>query len=428
MADTRPDLDAVAAVIATNLVAPAGVVFLDWSIAVLVGVYVAELVAVVGWSLVKIPFAAKRPRGRVEQSRVNGLLHRLRGSIPLPGPVPAIYPRNLPPLFGGLFIAPIGIVLALALFGGVAADGVADNEGATIVLGALIVFLLRGGETVLEYFIHGGYRDHSPRSAFAPPFMSMIGVMGLLATALAIDAAEVGTGPSEAVLMLLVGGKLLLDLQGLRIEADEDRHGLLARMFGSTDTAVDPEPVEEPDCEPPVVQRPPRAAALADAIARGLAYALASGATVFVLSVALVVGLAAGLWGGVAVAVLVLVPSVFVRGLARYLTYGAVEYRCYDGLVVVHSTLLGEGQRRLRRGAVDGVETDRDPVDRLFGTETLDLDAEGPDTTPEFGLPDPDEADVDDANEDRPVTAAHVRDADAIVDALGVRWIAERDR
>jgi hypothetical protein len=46
--------------------------------------------------------------------------------------------------------------------------------------------------------------------------------------------------------------------------------------------------------------------------------------------------------------------------------------------------------------------------------------------TPEVGLPDPDE-ESDDPTDDPPRTLAHVRDPEAIVDALGVRWILERD-
>jgi hypothetical protein len=66
-------------------------------------------------------------------------------------------------------------------------------------------------------------------------------------------------------------------------------------------------------------------------------------------------------------------------------------------------------------------------VHRLFDTHTLDLDAEGPDTTPEVGLPDPDVDPDNDVNEDRPRTLTHVADPDVIVDALGVAWILERD-
>ncbi|MFC6735450.1 hypothetical protein ACFQEQ_04260, partial [Halolamina salina] len=123
----------------------------------------------------------------------------------------------------------------------------------------------------------------------------------------------------------------------------------------------------------------------------------------------------------------VLAPFVAARAVARYLTYGAVEYRCYDGLLVVDSTLLDAAQARLRRQAVDGVAIDRDLVDRAFDTETLDLEADGPDTTPDFGLPDPDEQPDDGVNADRPRTLAHLSEAGTVVDVLGVRWILERD-
>ncbi|KPN31533.1 hypothetical protein SY89_02280 [Halolamina pelagica] len=124
---------------------------------------------------------------------------------------------------------------------------------------------------------------------------------------------------------------------------------------------------------------------------------------------------------------MVLLPFAVARAVARYLTYGAVEYRCYDGLLVVHSTLLGAGQARLRRQAVEGVTIERDFADRLFDTETLVLDAEGPDTTPEPGLPDPEAEPADGVDEDRPRNLAHVREPEVIVDTLGVAWVLERD-
>jgi hypothetical protein len=427
MDEDAPDLDAVVVVIASNLVAPAGVLLLDWSIAVLFGVLVAELAIVFGLALVKIPFAAKRSRGTVDRSRLAGLFHRLRGSIPMPGPIPGIYPRNLPPLFGGAVIGSVLLLFVLALFGFVAAGGVTDDEAAATGLGLLTVLVLRSGEELLEYFVRGGYRDHSAQSAFAPPFTSLLGVGSLLVAGVAVDAAGVSADRGVVVLALLVGGKLLLDLWGLRIEADEDRHGVLARMFGSTATAVDPVSIDEPEGESKITRRPPRGAAIVDAIVRGLVYGVTS-PIAFVAFVGGGFGLLAGGFPAAAlVASAVLAPFVAGRAVARYLTYGAVEYRCYDGLVVVDSTLLDAAQARLRRQAVDGVEIDRDLVDRAFDTETLELDADGPDTTPDFGLPDPDEEPDDGVNADRPRTIAHVGDPDAVVDVLGVRWILERD-
>ncbi len=427
MAADAPDLDAVAAVIATNLVTPAGVLLLDWSIAVLVGVLVAELAVVFALALVKIPFAAKRSQTVPEQSRVAGLLHRLRGSVSIPGPIPPVYPRNLPPLFGGAVIGSVLYLFVFALFGYVAAGGVTEAEAGAVVLGAFTVFLFRTGEEVLEYFVRGGYRDHSAQSAFAPPFTSLLGVGSLLVVAVFVDATEVAVGRGEVVLALLVGGKLLLDLWGLRIEAHEDRHGVLARMFGSTETAVEPAPIDEPESEPTVRRQPTRRGVVVDALLRGLGYAVTSPIAFFALLGGAYAALVSGAVAGVAVAALVAAPFVAVRAAARYLTYGAVEYRCYPGLLVVHSPLLGAGQQRLRRGAVRGVEVDRDAVDRLFDTHTIDLDAEAPDTTPEVGLPDPDAEPDDDANADRPRTVAHVADPDAIVDTLDVAWILERD-
>ena len=428
MVEGAPDLDAVAVVMASNLVVPVGVFLLGWSIPVLFGVLVAELGVVFGLALVKIPFAAKRSRTLPDQSRVAGLLHRLRGSLSMPGPIPPVYPRNLPPVFGGAVIGSILFLFVFALFGYVAGGGVTAKEAAALTLGALTVLLFRTGEEFVAYFVRGGYREHSAQSAFAAPFTSLLGVGSLLVVAVFVDAAAVDAGRGEVVLALLVGGKLLLDLWGLRIEANENRHGVLARLFGSTETAVDPEPVDEPDCEPQLRRRPGRGVAVVDALVSGLVYAATGPMAFFAGAGGLYAWLVAGLPVAVVVMALLLAPFAATRVAARYLTYGAVEYRCYDGLLVVHSPLLDAGQQRLRRGAVEGVEIEQDLVDRLFDTHTLDLDAEGPDTTPELGLPDPEDTDVDDANEDRPRTLAHVRDPEAVVDALGVGWVLERGR
>lgn len=55
----------VLAVLVSNAVAPLGVLFLGWAPAALFGVFVAEIAAVLWWTLVKIPFAAKRPNNAI---------------------------------------------------------------------------------------------------------------------------------------------------------------------------------------------------------------------------------------------------------------------------------------------------------------------------------------------------------------------------
>ncbi|WP_054584106.1 DUF6498-containing protein [Halolamina pelagica] len=270
MAADTPDRDAVAAVIASNLVAPAGVFLLGWSATVLFGVLAAEFTALVCWSLVKMPFAAMRPRGgAVDRSRVAGLLHRLRGSISLPGPLPPVYPRNAMPLLGGVVFGTIGVVIALAVVGAVASEGLADGEATAIGLGFVVVFLFRAAETVVEYFLHGGYREHSARSAFFEPVVAAFGLAVLLVAALTLEAAGLGdTVRAAETLAVLAVGKAALDVRGLRIEADDDRYGVLARMFGAKRSRSIPSPSTSPTpnrfaaCDPPEPRRSstPRAA------------------------------------------------------------------------------------------------------------------------------------------------------------------------
>ena len=107
------------AILGSNAVAPLGVLFLGWSTTVLLAVFAVEVVAVLCWSLVKIPFARKRPNDGVEgDSRLFGPFHGKRGSVTLPGPVPPLYPRNLLPLLvAAAFLAPLELGLVLGLFG-----------------------------------------------------------------------------------------------------------------------------------------------------------------------------------------------------------------------------------------------------------------------------------------------------------------------
>lgn len=411
------------AVVASNLVAPVGVLALGWSTTVLLGVFVLELAAVLWWSVVKVPFAAKRPNNAVDETRLLGLLQVKRGSIALPGPFPPVYPRNLPSLFVvGFVLAPLELLVAFAAFA-IPDPTITNAAVGQLFLGGVAVFAGRGVETVADYFVGGGYRDHSPRSVMLQSFQHLFGVGALLFVVGPLEGALASGG----VLALVLAGKLVYDLRSLQVARDDESRGLFYRLYGSEETEIAPEPVTVPDEAPTYTARPRRAVAVADALFRGVTYTVSSGAAFGWV-------VAAGLYAFAPASGLWLVPlagvlaALLLRAVVRYLRYGTLEYRCHDGLLVVHDRLLDEPQARLDRTEVADLTVARDPVDRLCGTRTVHLDAEeSAESELYWTVPDPEDIEGDDPNRTAPVTLRHVADPATIADALGVRWLYDRD-
>jgi hypothetical protein len=402
-----------------GLVVPVGVLFLGWPIAVVLGVFVLEIAAVVFWAVVRIPFAAKRPRNMIDgNDRLLGPLQTKRGSISHPGPLPPVYLRNVPTLLLTVcFLAPLEICAAFLVFA-FTDPTITTPVVEQLLLGGGGVFLAEGIETAREYFIRGGYRDHSPRSVILVPFKRFFGVGALLFVAGPFQGTAVS---GEVVLGIVVVGKVLYDLRRLQVARDPDTRGVFYRLYGSAETEPEPVPVEVPPGDPVVRDRPPRGAALLDAFGRGLTYTLTGKASIVYLIAGFffafgVTAVGLGFLGVIAV-------FAGIRAVSRYLRYGTVEYRGYDGTLVVYDRVLGEPQARLERSAVTDVEVTTDTVDRVFDTRTVRLAGEDNDT-PRFRLtvPDPEELDGDDANANESLSLVHVGDHRRLIDALGVTW------
>ncbi|QOS13171.1 uncharacterized protein HfgLR_15220 [Haloferax gibbonsii] len=414
MRPPSPRDSGVLAVLASNAVAPVGVLFLDWSPTVLFGVFVAEIAAVLCWTLVKIPFAAKRPNNAIgDGDRLFGPLQAKRGGVSLPRSLPRFYPRNVPTLLIAAFLlVPLELAVAFVAFG-LTDPVVTDVVAGQILLGGVSVFVGRGVETVTGYFAAGGYRDHSARSVLLPPFKLLFAV-GLLLFVFGPFAIEL---ENDVFLVILVGLKFLYDLRALQLERSETR-GVFYRLYGSEETEIEPIPVEVPAGAPTYRTTPARSVALTDAVSQSLRYTVTSGVLwCYGVAAALVFF---GAWT-FALAPLALAAAFgTIRGTSRYLAYGPVEFRCYGDVLVAHDALLDEPQARLERDAVTDVSVSTDAVDRLFGTETIRFET-GVDTSPDVGLtvPDPEEARTDDANANHPMTIPHVEDAAAVLDAFG---------
>ena len=404
------------AVVASNAVAPVGVLALGWSATVLLGVFVLELAAVLCWTAVKVPFAAKRPNNAIGDHRLLGALQAKRGGIDLPGPLPPVYLRNLPTLVTlVVLLAPIELGAAVLLFA-LADPTITTETAGQLLLGGVGVFAARGVETAADYFRGGGYRDHSPRSVVLAPFKYVFGVGTLL-----VVVGSFGLD-SGAVLGLVVAGKLAYDLRTIQVEREPDRRGVFYRLYGSKETEIEPEPVAVPDGEPVVHDQPSRRVAVVDALYRGVVYTLTSTVVVCYVLAAVLAVFALRL---AAVPLAVVAGFGALRAVTRYLRYGPLEYRCYDGVLVAYDTLFDEPQQRIERDEVQRLVVEGDRVDRLFDTESVEFDRGDERPELQFTVPDPDEVDHDDTPGS--LVAAHVDDPEALADALGAGWIYERD-
>ncbi len=410
--------------LASNLLTPIGVLALGWSTTVLLGVFALDVIAGVWWAIPKIPFAAKRPNNALDDdSRLFGPFQTARGAIALPGPFPPVYLRNLPTLVvTACVLAPLETVVAFVVFA-LPDPTITDAVAGQLLLGGLAVVAGRGYETWADYFRGGGYRDHSPRSVLLGPFMHLFAVGALVFVA----GGLAGSGlAGDAVLGLVVLGKFAFDVRTLQIERDPERRGWFYRLYGSAETEIDPEPVAVPDGDPLATVRPPRRVAVADAAFRGLTYSLSSAVLVAWGGVGFFAGI--GAWSLMPWPALALLAFVGVRAAGRYLAYGTVEYRAYDGVLVVYDRLLSEPRARLEGTAVTDASVERDPVDRAFDTRTLAVDGADDDPGSDIGLtvPDPEEVNDDDANANRSLRVVHVADPTPIAEALGAAWHLER--
>lgn len=416
----RPSLGPVS-VLAATLVPLVGVLGFGWSAAAILGVYLGEALIVLFFALLKMPFAAKRPNNDIgEGNRLLGPIQAKRGATTLPGPLPDVYLRNVPTmLITACLLAPLEAFAVLMVFA-LPDPTITDAVAGQLLIGWSAAFVGRGVETYTDYFRNGGYEDHSPRSLLLPPFKYLFAVGGLM---LVLTPFQ-GTFGSDSLLVVVVLGKLLYDLRALQVERDDDRHGVFYRLYGSKETEINPMSVEEPGRAPDLAVRPSRRVALVDALYRGVTYSVSSTAALFYA-----VGAAMALLGSVPFAAFFLgIGSCFtlLRAVARYLAVGTVEHRVYGGTLLAHDTLLCEPQARLESDAVVDWSHERDRVDRLFGTETLALEALEPedDEWPPMGLaldpPDPDELGTDDANENTSMTVPHVERAEELREALGL--------
>ncbi|ACV11911.1 conserved hypothetical protein [Halorhabdus utahensis DSM 12940] len=411
-------------VVVGNLVPIVGVIFFGWSPTALLLVYQAELAAICVWTVIKIPFAHKRPNNAIDDRfRLLGPLQEKRGAVGSLGPFPPVYPRNVPTLVFAVVITPVVVGLAFVAFA-LTRPTVTEADAAAFLLGGAAVFLTRGIDTYREYFRGNDYLTHSPRSLLLVPFKYLF-VVGLLFMAfLGLESTVETTAildPARSVLALAVG-KLAYDVRASRLERDDDRRGLFSRLYGSKRTEIEPEPVETPDVEPRLRTSMGRTATVVDALLHGLAYL--AGSIGFVTALIVGFGVLASSVGFVLVGLGLGGFFVALRATTRYFRYGTLEYHCYDDVLVAYDRLLEESQAKVENYAVTDITLSNGLIDRLLGTESLEFNVYSTDdTTMELFVPSPETVDTDDdANESVPMTVPHLQEPRSITDTLGLSW------
>ncbi|WP_136689594.1 DUF6498-containing protein [Halorhabdus amylolytica] len=420
---TVPSLHALP-VVGGNLIPIAGVLFFEWSPTALLLVYQAELAAICVWTVVKIPFAHKRPNNAIDDRfRLLGPLQEKRGAVGLPGPLPPVYPRNVPTLVFAVVIAPVVVGLAFVVFA-LTRPTVTEADAAAFLLGGAVVFLTRGIDSYREYFRANEYCEHSPRSLLLVPFKYLF-VVGLLFMAFFGLESTVETttilDPRRSVLALAIG-KLAYDIRASRLEHDDDRRSLFSLLYGSKRTEIEPVPVETPDTEPDLRTSMGRKERVVDAVVHGVIYL--AGAIGFVTVLIVGFGVVAS---SVAIVLVGLGFGVFfvaLRAITRYLRYGTVEYHCYDDVLVAYDRLLEEPQAKVENYAVTDITITNGLVDRLLDSSSLDFDVYSTDdTTMEMFVPAPERVDTDDdANESVAMDVPHLTDPRSITETLGLSW------
>lgn len=414
-------LPAVLPIVASNLVPIAGVLALGWSPAAVLLVYQAELAAICVWTVLKIPFARKRPNNDVSsQSYLFGPLQQKRGAISVPGPLPPVYPRNVPTLLVAIVLTPPIVGYAFVPFALMRPE-ITDSVAAALLLGAGVVFLIRGIDTWCEYFYGEKYREHSPRSLLLTPFKYLFVVGSLFVVFTGVESV-IETNAilrTERAVLLLAVGKLGYDVRTHRLKHDDDRRGVFAKLYGSQETEIDPELVKVPDCPPVRRVSMSRRVALLDALSHGIWFGF--GAVGIFTWVIIGLGLLAR---STTVVLFGLVVGGFLAALrtgARYLRYGTLEYHCYEDVLVAYDKLLNEPQAKMEDHAVTDAVVSTGRLDRLFGTETLSFEVMSEDSDPDMRLfvPNPEDIDTkDDANESAPLMLLHLDASREVTDTL----------
>ena len=420
------------AVIAGNLIPIVGVVAAGWQPETLLLVYLAELATICLWAAVQTLFARKRPnnflRRAVNDSRrrfeLLGPLQQKRGGTRIAGPLPPVYLRNVPTFIAALVVGPLVVGLGFVLVA-FTRPTITQSVATSFLLGGTSVGIGRSVAIWHQFFSNGGYEDHSARSVLLTPFryLLVLGVLFLLF--LSLESGPIGgqlVDPRAAVVGLAVA-KLGYDVRTIQLDRDSERRSWFARLYGGQDTEIDPEPVTTPASSPTARFSMDRSTAVADALRSGVRYVCWNSEVTVLLCLLIALGIIANSQGIVLATVGLAILLGGVRSVTRYLRYGTVEYHCYRDQLIAFDRLLDEPQSKMAVSAVAAVSIKHDRVDNYVGTETLEFEVTDPPEPPKMQLFVPKSTEVptgDIANQSIPLTMYHVRDANAVLNCLGL--------
>lgn len=358
-----------------NLIPLGGVVAFGWDPALLVAVYLIEVVGGFLLAAGKALFAAQPSRPDRDGGVISvstSSLARKRGSLEPVDWLPPIYPRNLPFASTVLIVGSlIAVVLGILTIDLPVETAVRRPE---VYVGAGGLLLGQVVDTWQTYIRDRHFEEQSPYGVVETPVRQAF----LLGFALLVIPPEL-TDPGVLLLCGFVLVKLLVDWSSLR-GARGGGGRFVGWLTGPTATAADIDEPAPPEIEPIATVRADSTATSWSAVFHVLSrhapiYASWS-AIIWVLGAAIIGGSAASTGFVVAFGLAVfglLVVVVGMRTLEYVLAYGWMEYRVSQSHIVAVDTLLDTHQWALPADQFYDADIVNRLVDRYLGTRTLEL-------------------------------------------------------
>ncbi|MEZ3117398.1 DUF6498-containing protein [Halobaculum sp. MBLA0147] len=335
-----------------------GVVAFDWPAAALLVVFLIEAAVATLRGAVQGLFARRDPIETALDDRLPAASWSAKSGGVSIGPLPPIYPRNVPVVLGGL--------LAVVLFWPIAGLVVVATADTGLPLASLAVgivgVLLGQLVAAVDYVRAARYTDDTVRSAMGRRYVAGVVVLALGG---GIVLAEYGAVPA-ALLAGVVLAKSIVDL------------GEIGTETTTRDVWEDDDP-EPPAADPVAVFAVDRRSLLVRAPGLAPLFLFVPPYLLLVFVVA-VVGLLGGLWAGTAALTLAVGLVGVGRVVAVDVLRGHREYHVYPNRVVVYDRLLETPQCSVRRKTITDVHTENSLLDRVRpGSRTVVVSTVGTD-------------------------------------------------
>ncbi|ELY55519.1 DUF6498-containing protein [Natronolimnohabitans innermongolicus] len=378
-----PRSEAVAVLIAA-LVPLVGVFAFGWHAATIVTIFWFELAIMCFWALVRALFAGRPSEFAPEMLFLGALADR---SVAIPIPVMGLEIRlsTLPVLVVASPVLAFVWFVAGTVTVGLVGDHVLESDALeAVTLAIVVLFLVEGGRTVLDYFYRQGYREHSAQTAIHGVFwrggvLFFVGLFGALLATTA-DPSVASDEPIADADSTLVSGSLLVGIILLKLGFD------LAVVYRDRLQALD----ESTDVEIGFAYEPPMPAAVDTSLSNdhkrvrppssGRLLATASHArrhpsAWLVGAFPAVAGLLfafGGVWAvSVGLLTLAVVVVLLLIHVDYWLRYAGVEYRTDVDSIVAYDRLFRTPVWRIEAWDESEVRIERDRIDNWLDTSTV---------------------------------------------------------